>query len=345
MVANHSSRIGNKHLLDTLLELDVSVSKIFSPEHGFRGDEDGGLKIDNQKDPKTGVPIISLYGSKRKPAPEDLQGLDIMIFDIQDVGARFYTYISTMHNVMEACAEQNIPLIILDRPNPNGYYVDGPILEPEHRSFVGMHEVPIVHGMTIGEYAQMVNGEKWMADEVQCDLTVIPCLEYDHNMTYDLPVKPSPNLPNHLSVLLYPSLCLFEGTSLSMGRGTDLQFQILGHPDYEGDFSFTPVSKPGATSPKYEGILCKGVDLSGLSPVTVRSWRKLNLQYLINFYLALDKSNFFKEKRFARLAGTDNLRKQIIAGKTPDQIRESWQPGLDEFKKIRKKYLIYKDFE
>ncbi|MEM9824359.1 MAG: DUF1343 domain-containing protein, partial [Bacteroidota bacterium] len=266
MVVNQTSRVGDQHLVDALVQKGVQIKGIFAPEHGFRGKADAGEKVQDGKDAKTGVPLISLYGKKKKPGKEDLQGIDLVLFDIQDVGARFYTYISTMHYVMEACAENQLPLLILDRPNPNGHYVDGPILAGTHQSFVGMHPVPIVHGMTVGEYAQMINGEGWLAGGIQCTLEVIPCKYYDHQRFYALPLKPSPNLPNMTAIYLYPSLCLFEGTQLSVGRGTNRQFQIYGHPDLSvGSFEFRPASMEGAKYPKHEGKLCRGVDLSQAS--------------------------------------------------------------------------------
>ncbi len=348
LVVNQTSMIGQTHLVDTLLGLDVSIQKIFAPEHGFRGQADAGEKIKDGKDPKTGLPLVSLYGKKKKPAASDLKGIDMIIFDIQDVGARFYTYISSMHYVMESCAENDVEFLVLDRPNPNGHFVDGPVLKKDFQSFVGMHEVPVVHGMTIGEYAKMINGEKWLKGEKQCRLQVIPCENYDHNTFYDLPVKPSPNLPNIRSIYLYPSLCFFEGTVVSAGRGTDMQFQIYGHPVYRGnsDFSFKPESKSGARYPKYEGITCYGEDLTQVPLKVIREEAKLNLSYLINFYNKFpDKETFFLSNNFFdKLAGTDQLKQQIIDEVSPEFIRETWEEDLNNFKYIRKKYLIYKDF-
>jgi len=347
VVANHTSLIDGAHLVDRLLSAKIRVVKVFSPEHGFRGKADAGQKVEDKIDLVTGLPIISLYGSHKKPQPEDLENIDIVVFDIQDVGARFYTYISTMTLVMEACAENSIPVLVLDRPNPNGFYVDGPVLEPGFKSFVGMHPIPIVHGMTVGEYAQMVNDEHWLADSVICDLTVIPVSNYSHNDFYELPIKPSPNLPNKYAVYLYPSICLFEGTDVSVGRGTDYPFQIIGHPDYLlGSYIFTPRSIPGtATNPKHEGVYCNGQNLIGYAQEMKNNPAQLNLTWLIGFYDALkDKTTFFTSY-FEKLAGTATLRKQIEAGMSEVQIRESWQPKLDEFKTIRKKYLLYPDFE
>ncbi len=350
LMVNQTSLVGTPyketHLVDSLLKLNVAVKKIFTPEHGFRGTADAGEKIKSGVDDKTGLAIISLYGSKKKPAEEDLSGMDVMIFDIQDVGARFYTYISTMHYMMEACAENKIPLIILDRPNPNGFYVDGPVLDTAFRSFVGMHPVPIVHGMTVGEYAKMINGEKWLNGGVQCELTVIPCLNYDHSTLYKVRAKPSPNLPNMTAIYLYPSLCLFEGTAVSLGRGTDKPFQIIGYPEFQNQvFAFTPQSVEGAKEPPYKGIACYGVDLSNLQRDYFRQRKSLNLEWLIEFYQKYPAREKFFTLFFEKLAGTDELREQIEEGKTEEQIRYSWQPALEKFKMVRRKYLLYKDFE
>ncbi len=347
VVANHTSLIGNAHLVDSLVSAGIRVIKVFSPEHGFRGKADAGEKVDDKIDLVTGLPIISLYGSNKKPNPEQLAGIDLVIFDIQDVGARFYTYISTMTYEMEACAENDIPVIVLDRPNPNGFYVDGPVLKPEYKSFVGLHPVPIVHGMTVGEYAQMVNGEFWLEDSIQCQLTVIPVKNYTHKDFYELPIKPSPNLPNKYAVYLYPSICLFEGTVVSVGRGTDYPFQVIGHPDYLlGSYFFVPRSIPGAaTNPKYQGQHCNGQNLIGYAKEMKNNPAQLNLSWLINYHQELkDKTDFFTNY-FEKLAGTAELRKQIEDGWREEDIRASWQPGLDRFKQIRKKYLIYEDFE
>ena len=344
LVVNQTSRVGSQHLVDTLQELEASISAIFAPEHGFRGKEDAGTHIESGLDPETGIPIISIYGKNKKPSPEQLKDIDVMIFDIQDVGARFYTYISTLHYIMEACAEVGLPLIVLDRPNPNGFYVDGPILDPAFRSFVGMHEVPIVHGMTIGEYAKMINEEGWLADGVKCDLEVIPCVNYLHNMTYELPVKPSPNLPNLRAIMLYPSICFFEGTNVSIGRGTDNQFQVIGHPSLQNyDYSFTPSPKPGATNPKLKDKKCNGIDLTKYSTDYLKGNAKLDLSWLIEIYKAFpDKENFFLNSNFFdKLAGGTHLREQLINGLSEEEIRETWQPGLENYKAIRNKYLLY----
>lgn len=343
VVVNQTSTIREKHLVDVLLERDVTIQTVFAPEHGFRGTADAGEKISDSKDTATGLPIISLYGKNRKPTPQQLSNLDIVVFDIQDVGARFYTYISTMHYVMEAAAEQGKPVVILDRPNPNGHYVDGPVLDPDFKSFVGMHPVPVVHGMTIGEYAQMINGEKWLANGIQCELTVIPVKGYDHYTRYDLPIKPSPNLPNATAVALYPSLCFFEGTTFSIGRGTSTQFQVLGHPKYrEGNYSFTPVPMPGAKYPKLEGKLCTGSDLTNIDIEEINS---LDVGFLVSAFrdMKLQGEPFFLEGNFFdKLAGSDQLRKQLISGMDEIEISDSWQDGLEEFKLIRQKYLLYK---
>lgn len=343
LLVNQTSRINGQHLVDLLLEKGINISKIFSPEHGFRGDADAGQKIVDGRDSKTGINVTSLYGEKKKPRKKDLEGLDWVIFDIQDVGARFYTYISTMSYVMEACADYGVNFLVLDRPNPNGHYVDGPVLKKSHQSFVGLHEVPVVHGMTVGEYAKMVNGEGWLNGK-KCNLTVIPCQNYAHYMKYDLPIKPSPNLPNPLSIALYPSLCFFEGTNVSVGRGTDKQFQVIGAPKFiKGDFEFTPKPMLGARYPKHNGDLCNGYDLSSLNVDEVRKSGKLELKYLIDFYQNFpDKENFFLENLFFdKLAGGTELRNQIIDGKSAPEIRKSWEDDLKKFNIIRSKYLIY----
>lgn len=325
------------HLVDFLLRQNIKLTKIFAPEHGFRGTADAGEHIVDGKDTKTGLPIISLYGNNKKPKPEQLAGIDIMVFDLQDVGARFYTYISSLHYIMEACAENHIPLLVLDRPNPNGGIVDGPVLEKEHSSFVGMHTIPVLHGMTIGEYAQMINGEKWLKDGKQCELTVIPCLNYKRDMEYSLPVRPSPNLPNDQSINLYASLCFFEGTNVSVGRGTDLQFQIYGSPFLKNmPFRFTPQPNLGAKEPMHKGQLCYGEDLSMVKKVS-----RLELKWLLKAYANTeDKTKFFNDF-FTKLAGTKQLRQQIEAGETEEAIRATWQKDLETFKKMRQPYLLY----
>ncbi len=342
LVANHTSLIGDVHLADTMIASGIDLRVIFSPEHGFRGDADAGAHVMDGVDKRTGIAVISLYGKKKKPAPEDLKGIDIVVFDIQDVGARFYTYLSTMTLVMEACAEAGIPFVIFDRPNPNGFYVDGPVLKPGFESFVGMHPVPVVHGMTPGEYARMVNGELWLTGQRQCNLTVIGLKNYTRNTLYRLPVRPSPNLPDMITVYLYPSLCFFEGTFMSVGRGTAKPFRLIGHPDYHaGDISFTPVSIPGAAiNPPHRDVLCHGFDFSYLADSVLIN-KRIYLQPLI------EAAHFFKHRPdffnrfFDRLAGTDQLRKQILAGLSEYEIRESWQPDLERFRKMRKAYLLY----
>lgn len=327
----------NVHIVDFLIERKVQVQKIYAPEHGFRGTADAGELIKDGKDTKTGLPIISLYGDNKKPKPEQLVGIDVMIFDLQDVGARFYTYISSLHYVMEACAENNIPLIVLDRPNPNGNIVDGPILEKEFTSFVGMHPIPVLHGMTIGEYAQMINGEKWLKNGVRCKLTVIPCLNYNRNMKYSLPIKPSPNLPNDQSINLYASLCFFEGTNVSVGRGTEKQFQIYGSPFLSiTNYSFTPKPNVGAKDPMHNGKLCFGEDLS-----TIEKVNRLELKWLIKAYESTSDKKAFFNSFFVKLAGTNKLQEQIEKGIPEHEIRKSWEKGLEDFKKMRKNYLIY----
>lgn len=339
IVTNQTGILSDKtHVVDFLLEKKITVQTIFAPEHGFRGTADAGEHIVDGKDPKTGLPIISLYGDNKKPKPAQLSGLDVMIFDLQDVGARFYTYISSLHYVMEACAENNIPLIVFDRPNPNGSIVDGPLLEKEFTSFVGMHPIPLLHGMTIGEYAQMVNGEKWLKDGAQCKLTIIPCVDYSRTMSYSLLVKPSPNLPNDQSINLYASLCLFEGTNVSMGRGTEKQFQIYGSPYLAiTNFSFTPKPNFGAKDPLYNGKECFGEDLTAYPKL-----KQLELKWLIKAYQNTSNKTKFFNGFFTKLAGTKKLQQQIESGVSEAQIRQSWQKDLEAFKKMRTKYLIYK---
>lgn len=338
IVTNQTGILSDKtHLVDFLLEKKVAVQTIFAPEHGFRGTADAGEHVVDGKDPKTGLPIISLYGDNKKPKAAQLAGIDVMIFDLQDVGARFYTYISSLHYVMEACAENGIPLIVLDRPNPNGGIVDGPLLEKEFTSFVGMHPIPLLHGMTIGEYSKMINGEKWLKNAVQCKLTVIPCVDYKRDMPYSLLAKPSPNLPNDQSINLYASLCLFEGTNVSMGRGTEKQFQIYGSPFLtKTNFTFTPKPNFGAKDPLYNGKECFGEDLTSYPKLT-----QLELKWLIKAYQnTSDKTKFFNPF-FTKLAGTKKLQQQIESGVSENEIRKSWQRDLETFKKMRKAYLLY----
>lgn len=346
VVANHTSLIGDQHLVDSLLKSGFKVVKIFTPEHGFRGVADAGEKIRDDVDPITGLPVVSLYSNKKKPTPEDLRNVDIVIFDLQDVGARFYTYISTMTYVMEACAENDIPMIVLDRPNPNGYYVDGPVLQAGFESFVGLHPVPVVHGMTVGEYALMVNGEGWLKNGKQCQLTIIPVKNYTHKDIYQITVSPSPNLPTPQAVYLYPSLCFFEGTVVSVGRGTDKPFQIIGHPSFSrGTITFTPQSKPGASNPPHRNTLCYGIDLTDYALRQKENPPQINLSWLIEFYHDLKDQTRFFNNYFDKLAGNSDLRKQIEAGMSEEEIRQSWQNDLKKFKVIRKKYLLYPDFE
>ncbi len=345
ITGNQTSVIKNKngnytHLVDSLLNLNISIEKVFAPEHGFRGTADAGEVIKNGIDIKTGLSVVSLYGNSKKPSSESLQGIDLMIFDIQDVGARFYTYISTLHYIMEACAENNIPLIILDRPNPNGYYIDGPILEDAHSSFVGMHPIPVVHGMTIGEYARMINGEQWLENGIQCDIKIIEMENYDHSKSYSLPVKPSPNLPNDKSINLYPSLCFFEGTNVNAGRGTSKQFQVFGSPYLDNeyfDYSYIPVPMEGAKNPKHTGKKCYGTDLSKTPELN-----QLNLEWLIEAYKNTEDREEFFNSFFTKLAGTEKLQQQIENGLTFQEIKDSWKEGLENFQIIRKQYLIYK---
>ncbi len=344
LVVNHTSTVGSTHLVDTLLSHGVLIDKIFAPEHGFRGTADAGEHITDQVDEQTGIQIISLYGSKRAPDKGDLDQTDLVIFDIQDVGARFYTYISTMHYVMLACAQYEKPIIVFDRPNPNGHYIDGPIREPTYQSFVGMHPVPVVYGMTIGEYAQMINGEGWLDDQLNCDLRVIPVANYTHQTLYEPPVPPSPNLPNLRSILLYPSLCFFEGTPISIGRGTSTQFQVIGHPDLEiREYSFTPKPMFGAANPKLKGQESHGINLVDKPVKEIFDEKKINLSYLLQCYDKFpDRDNFFNSNGwFDKLAGTVRLREDIQAGKTESEIRESWELGLATFHEIRAKYLLY----
>lgn len=353
VVANQSSLVGDIHLVDALLAKGMKVTKIFCPEHGFRGNAEAGATIKNGTDSKTGLPIISLYGSNKKPTPEQMKDIDAVIFDLQDVGCRFYTYISTLHYVMEACAERGISCIVLDRPNPNAHYVDGPVREPKYRSFVGMHPVPIVYGMTIGEYARMINGEHWLKNGVQCQLEVVQMVNYRRDSIYPLRVPPSPNLKTAQAIALYPSLCLFEGTNISVGRGTDCPFEIIGSPDYKTTYmesqrgeepgqhiTFTPMPIKGVSeNPLFKGQSCRGLDLS---KNTVPA--KFDLTYLLWMFSHTPHDTFFlKSNFFELLAGTDNLRKQLQQGLSEAEIRASWEPQLSQFKEIRKKYLIYPD--
>ena len=344
LVVNHSSIIGEIHLVDFLLEQDVEVKRIFAPEHGFRGNVQAGEMIENGMDKKSNIPVVSLYGNNMKPLPVHLKDIDIVVFDIQDVGCRFYTYISTLHLVLEACAGNGIVLVVLDRPNPNGNYIAGPVLEPGFKSFVGMNQVPVVHGCTTGEFARMINGESWHQAPQKCDLIVIPVKNYDHKKSYSLPVAPSPNLPNDLSVRLYPSLCFFEATSVSIGRGTEFPFQVIGGINpLLGHFKFIPRSIPGvADNPLNEGKVCYGVDLRRLHEVP-----EFTLKYFLGFYHMFENEEDFltREHWFNLLAGNDTLIRKIRQGFSLKEIEDSWLPGLEKYKKVRKKYLLYPDFE
>jgi uncharacterized protein YbbC (DUF1343 family) len=341
VVVNQSSLVFGEHLVDKLLNNKINVKKIFAPEHGFRGEADAGQHVKNGLDSATGLPIVSLYGKHKKPTKSDLKDIDIIVFDIQDVGVRFYTYLSTLHYIMEAAAESHIPVIVLDRPNPNAGRIDGEVLDLKYKSFVGMHPVPILYGMTIGEYALMINGEGWLKDGQKVDLKVIRLGNYTHDSAYSLMVKPSPNLPNDLSVYLYPSLAFFEGTTFSAGRGTTQQFQLYGSPYYTKKyFSFKPVSREGAKHPKHENKVCYGVDLSG-EVISINDG--INLEYILDAYkhYPYKKKFFLKNKFIDKLAGSSHLREQILAGQTAKSIKESWQKGLNNFKAIRQNYLIY----
>lgn len=346
IVANPSSLVGNVHLLDTLLGAGFDVNRVLAPEHGFRGKAEAGEHVESGTDSKTGVKVVSLYGRNRKPSTEDLQGVDMVIFDLQDVGVRFYTYVSTMHYVMEKCAEMGITFMVLDRPNPNGFYIDGPVLDEKYKSFIGMHKVPLVHGMTLGEFALMINGEGWLNNGMKADLKVIPVDNYTHDSFYELPVAPSPNLPNMKSVYLYPSLGLFEGTMMSIGRGTDFPFQVIGHPALDtGSFYFTPRSIPGASKyPKHEGNECRGWDLRDTA-LALRDQKKLHLGWIMSSYKLVNGGNMYFKNFFYKLSGNELLRKKIEEGWTEEQIRQSWQKDINDFKKIRRKYLLYPDFE
>ena len=341
VIANQTSIFNNTHLIDTLLSEGINIKKIFTPEHGFRGSADEGAAINNSIDEKTQLPIISLYGNNKKPNQEQLKDLDVLVFDLQDVGVRFYTYISTMTYVMEAAAENKIPIIVLDRPNPNGFYIDGPVLEKENSSFVGLHQVPVVYGLTIGEYAMMVNGEFWLKDSLQCDLKVVPLGNYNRNAIYELPVKPSPNLPNWESVYLYPSLCFFEGTIVSVGRGTETPFQLYGHPLMNEEFTFTPKQAEGRKAPLLCNQVCHGEYLIDYAHNYKQNKKELQLSWIINAYNQLKDNEKFFNNFLVKLTGTKDLEQQIKDGISEEEIRKSWESKLNEYKKIRKKYLIY----
>jgi len=351
MVVNPTSIIEQRTLVDSLIKLGINIVKIFGPEHGFRGDASAGIKVNDAVDEKTGIKVISLYGKHEMPSVADLSDIDVMVFDIQDVGVRFYTYINTLQHVMQACAENRKELIILDRPNPNGFYVDGPVLDPKLVSGLGLQPIPIVHGLTVGEYAQMLNGEHWLNHQAKCRIKIIKVANYTHDMPYELPVKPSPNLNTQQSILLYPTLCLFEGTYISQGRGTNYPFTVLGAPALKGkyDFSFTPKSIKGmAETPLHQDQDCYGLDLRSYDISNIRRDKMLNLKWLIELYQAYpDKADFFNSKlskqmgNIDKLAGVYTLKEQVIAGKSEKEIRAGWEPGLSQYKKMRKKYLLY----
>lgn len=342
VVANQTSMVRGMHLIDYLLKAGIDVQLIFAPEHGYRELAADGEIIADGKDIATGLPVRSLYGTSFKPGKEDLENIDIVIFDIQDVGVRFYTYTSTLHYVLEACAENNVSCIVLDRPNPNGYYVDGNIPDPAYRSMVGMHPVPIVHGMTIGEYALMINGEGWLNGRVKCDLKIIKCLDYTHDTFYDLPVRPSPNLPNQTAVYLYPTLCLFEGTNISVGRGTHFPFQVFGSPLLpDRGFSFTPEKMPESVKPPLLGIKCFGTDLRDAMKLNIVPRPEIDLGIIITAYNEYPQKEKFFIPYFDKLAGGPVLREQISHGLSPSEIRKTWKPGLEEFMRLRSKYLLY----
>src|SRR6056297_304050 len=345
IVANHSTVINKTHLVDSLLALGIDVIKIFSPEHGFRGSADAGELVDNDIDPKTGFPVISLYGNSKKPLSEDLANVDIIVFDLQDVGVRFYTYISTMHYVMEACAENNVKILVLDRPNPNGFYVDGPVLDSQYQSFVGMHPIPVVHGMTIAELGRMINDQGWLKDGLRCDYEWIACKNYTHDSLYRLPVAPSPNLPNMRSIYLYPTLGLLEGTVYNVGRGTETPFQVFGHPDMKaGEITYIPRAIKGAsTRPKYKGQVCQGIDLRSYPLDSLTRHPRLRLEWIRTAMKRLPEGDFFVPF-FLNLSGTAQLMEQLKQDVPIREIRRSWQPQLEEFMQMRKQYLIYEDF-
>ena len=343
LLFNQTSTIGSVHLVDTLLSLGVDIQKVFAPEHGFRGNYSAGALVSNGIDEKSGLPVVSLYGRNKKPTPQMLENIDVVIFDIQDVGVRFYTYISTMHYVMEACAEQNKKLIILDRPNPNGFYVDGPVLKKEYSSFIGMHQIPIVHGLTVGELALMIEGEAWLKNKVKCNFQIVPCKNYTHDSLYQLPIKPSPNLPNMNSVYLYPYLGLFEGTNVSIGRGTDFPFQVVGRPEFKGNYLFSPRSIPGVSDrPKHEGKKCGGFLVNDVNLPGFFERPSLNLGWFLLFYAKNTKENgpYFKNFIF-KLIGNSTFKDQVIAGLSAQEIKQTWQSDLEEYKAMRKKYLLY----
>ena len=352
VLANPTTIIGNKHLVDSLMSRGINIVKAFGPEHGFRGNASNGAKVADEKDPATGIKIISLYGSKRKPSAEDLADVDVMIFDIQDVGCRFYTYINVLRDVMEGCAENNKELLILDRPNPNGYLVDGPVLDMRLKSGIGQFPIPIAHGMTIAEFAQMINGEGWLENKMTCKLKIVPVANYNHDMLYTLPVKPSPNLNTQQSIMLYPSMCLFEGAKMNYGRGTQFPFTILGSPAFKDKFSFsyTPLSIPGMSeSPIHMNEVCYGIDLRSYNISELVKSKRINIQWMIDMYQAFPHKEAFFDRSYSKqmgnidfLAGVYDFKKQIIAGTSVADIQKSWEPALSNYKEMRKKYLLYK---
>ncbi len=346
IVANHTTVIEKKHLVDSLVSLGVKITAIFAPEHGFRGDADAGADIRNDIDPATGIKIVSLYGNKTKPDSADMQGIDLMIYDIQDVGVRFYTYISTLHYILEACAQHQVPLMILDRPDPLGYYIDGPVREPQFTSFVGLDPLPVVYAMTPGELARMINGEHWLQNGMHCDLQVIPCAGYDHDTRYSLPVDPSPNLNSMQAIYLYPSVCFFEGTIMSLGRGTETPFRVIGHPDYPvKSFSFIPHAGKSNQNPLLKDQTCYGIDLRSIPVDSLAQMNVIDLQLLADVYQSMHRDKDFFIPYIDRLAGTASLREQVMTGMTPEQIRKTWQPALEIFRASRQKYLLYPDFK
>jgi len=347
LVVNQTSVVDSIHLVDFLLSKEVNLTAIYAPEHGYKGTVERGEYIESSTDSVTGIPVFSIYGRTRKPSPEMLQGIDVMLFDIQDIGVRFFTVVSTMHNVMEACAENNIPFIVLDRPNPLGYYVDGPMMKPEFSNFIGLHQVPVVHGLTLGEFATMINGESWLKDSVKCDLEVVEIQNYTHAAKYQLPVVPSPNLPDMKSIYLYPTVCFFEGAEVNEGRGTWKPFQQFGAPWFTPrDHAYVPISIPVLSlHPKFENDTCYGYDLSTISLEELQDIRQIQLKYVIEFYQKCPDQEHYFTNFFENLAGSDTLRKQIIAGHTEEQIRESWKADLERYKQMRKNYLLYAETE
>ncbi|MEZ4951812.1 MAG: DUF1343 domain-containing protein [Saprospiraceae bacterium] len=349
LIINHTSTLGKTHLVDTLLKSGFAIQKIFGPEHGWKGEAADGELVEDSSDKNRQIEVISLYGKNKKPSSESLEGIDLLVFDIQDVGTRFYTYISTLQYIMESAAENNLPVLVLDRPNPNGHFVDGPVLKKGYESFVGLQAIPAVYGMTIGEYALMLNGESWLDNGVKCDLTVIKCKNYDHNSYYELPVKPSPNLPNMRSVLLYPSLCFVEGTVMSEGRGTDYPFQLFGHPDLKYySFTFVPEPNDGAPHPKLEGKQCFGKTFIDLRPEEIFEWKEIKLDYLVDAFQQFsgEKEDFFRKDQYMdKLYGSDELRDLIKEGKTAADIKKTWEKDIQAFLPLRKKYLLYPDFD